>query len=114
MKMSSSLLFCVPLLRFRSRELLVWGSFISEGTSLEAGIVSRYRRSMGDMERRGKTLWAWLADFLSRTLQGIVRYLSASPSLSFCQLPSNRMVSYGRRMETDDRKKECCSKSENG
>ncbi len=42
-------------------------------------------------------LWAWLADFLSRALQGIVCFLSdcLSQSLSLCQLPSNKMVSYG-------------------
>lgn len=52
---------------------------------------------MGDMERRGKMLWVWLADFLSRgPFKGLyVSYLFASPSLSFCQLPSNKMVSYG-------------------
>lgn len=42
-------------------------------------------------------LWAWLADFLSAALQGralYVSYLSASPAFSFCQLPSNKMVSH--------------------
>lgn len=58
-------------------------------------------------------LWAWLADFLSAALQGralYVSYLSASPVFSFCQLPSNKMVSHeggGRvEMETDHRKRD--------
>lgn len=41
---------------------------------------------MGDMEMREKMLWALLADFLSRALQGIVCFLSISLSvfLSVC------------------------------
>lgn len=74
------LILCVSLV-FRTRELVVWGFSISKGTSLQE-MESRCRRSMGDMERREKMLWAWLADFLSRTLQGIVCFLSVCLSQS--------------------------------
>lgn len=72
-----------------------------EGTSSQAGMESRCRRSVGGHGEEGKealgSFGLGLADFLSRALQGralYVSYLSPSPSLSLCQLPSNKMVSY--------------------
>lgn len=76
---------------------------------------SRCRRSMGDMERREKMLWAWLADFLSRALQGFVCFLSVCLSQSlFLSASQQQDGQLWRRMEmeTDDRKREIesCSK----
>lgn len=52
-----------------------------EGTSVQENVESRCRHSMGDVERWGKMLWALLADFLSRALQGIACFLSISLSV---------------------------------
>lgn len=61
---------------------------------------------MGNMKRRGKRLWAWLADFLSTALQEIACFLSGCLS-QFLFLSAARWSAMkgGMEMETDDRKR---------
>lgn len=107
--MSSSVSFSAPLLCFRSREHLSLG-LLRLAASSQAGMESRCRRSMGDMERRGNALWAWLADFLSRALKGIACILSVCLPVS---LSVSFPITQWSAME-EERKRETAASEETG